>query len=257
MLSNWSALFATFCFASGSSFGMSFVESGVKVVEERPSLGFYADFGSIDKATISYQEQISNDPSYEAMNYNETSITATPTIGFAGHIPFLWNKYLDATTTVGFSNWDITAKKTQGRRDADGNLLDPTGNVVPEALLKRSFNVFNVIIEGGPELGFPIYEDYGTQQLLKPFVQVRGIFIKTFNQSDEVFWKNKQAFGYAYVGGLRYTFNNISVSAGVRSEVISWTPSYDPTEGDAAKNNLDITYERNFKPWLALEFAFY
>ena len=257
MFRKWSTSFTVICLTSVSSFGMSFVEAGEKVVEERPSLGFYADFGSIDKATILYKEQISNDPSYEAMNYNETSISTTPTIGFAGHIPFLWNKYFDATATVGFNSWDITAKKTQGRTNADGDFLDPTGNVVPEDRLDRSFNVFNVIIEGGPELGFPIYEDYDSQQLVKPFVQVRGIFIKTFNQSNEVFWKNKQAFGYAYVGGLRYSFNNISIGAGVRSEVVSWTPLYDPTEGDSAKNDLDITYERNFKPWLAVEFSFY
>ena len=196
--------------------------------------------------------------------YDKVDIKTSPTVGFAGHIPFLWNKYVDATATVGFNKWEITAKRTNPNYlntvvniDEQGNETTTTTPLtVPDDRLDRSFDVFNVVIEGGPEIGFPLYEDFDSQRLIKPYVQLRGIFIKTFVQGDAN-WKNKQAFGWSYVGGVRYSFDNISISGGLRTERVSWTPIYDPTEGDSDKNDLDMSYERNYKPWLAVEFSFY
>lgn len=238
------------------SYGMSYSESDVQVVEERPSLGFYVDFGSISSSKIIYKEQPQNIPSSSAIRYQDASIDVSPTFGFAGHIPFIWDKYLDATATVGFNQWDITAR-TGRETDSEGNQPDNENQIIPDEKLDRSFQVFNVIVEGGPELGFPLYTDYKTQQILKPFVQVRGMFIKTFNQTSGSYWKNTQAFGYSYVGGIRYSYNNISLGAGIRNEFVTWSPTYDPIEGDSEKNSLLVEYERNFKPWIALEFSFY
>lgn len=237
--------------ACTTGFSMSYSQSDNQVVEERPSLGFYFDYGPIDSYKVEYKEQISNftNPDDVGTIYESTGLYVSPTVGFAGHIPFLWNKYLDATATVGFNEWVITAKTYQ---DANSE-----GMAIPAEKRDQSFKTFNVIIEGGPELGFPIYEDYETQQLVKPFVQVRGMFIKTFNTTSDSHWKSDQAFGYAFVGGLRYSYDYISFGVGVRKEHVSWEPLYDPAEGPQDKNELKVEYDRDFKPWVAVEFSFY
>ncbi len=161
--------------ATASSYAMSYEQSSVQEVEERPSLGFYLEYGTPDSYEITYIEQNNNgvDQSGGESNgviYENKTLDVTPTIGFAGHIPFIWDKYLDATATVGGSQTKITAKTNK--------TLDPDSNEIKLARRTRIHETFNVIIEGGPELGFPLYLDYKSQQIIKPFVQVRAYLSK-------------------------------------------------------------------------------
>ncbi len=251
MIKNLSLLFFL---AAASSYAMSYEQSSVQEVEERPSLGFYLEYGTPDSYEITYIEQNNNglDQSGGESNgviYENKTLDLTPTIGFAGHIPFIWDKYLDATATVGGSQTKITAKTTK--------TLDPDSNEIKLARRTRVHETFNIVIEGGPELGYPVYLDYKSQQIIKPFVQVRGIFIKTFNTSPNSNWKNDQAFGWSYVGGVRWSINQISFGAGIRSEYVFWEPGYDPVAGNVKKNTLKVEYVKEYKPWVTVEWGFY
>ena len=230
--------------------------------EERPSLGLYFEPTSIDESSIEfhYKEIPSAGGAVAEADAEEDAVTASyrlkdgievsPLIGIGGHLPFLWNPYFNATMVVGFQTHKY-------------NLVSTDERTVEAGTNEKTLTSYTVVIQGGPELGLPLYTDEQSQQMVKLYGFGQVIIGKTFLDSKTNF-KNDAYYGYNYGSGLRYAISRFSVAAGVKSSTWIWKPLYDESKGNIDSsigedrvNKMRVYYEQFLTPYIDVKLSLF
>jgi hypothetical protein len=228
--------------------------------EERPSLGLYMDFTSISNVEFSYQEipnpgqaktgSLDSGDSTVASYDLAKGIEVSPLIGIAGHLPFLWNNYFNATMVVGFQHhaYHLTS--------ADSRTIDAGTN-------EKTMESYSVVIQGGPELGLPLYTDFKSQQMFKIFAYGQVIIGKTFLDGESNF-QNDPYWGYNYGFGVRYAIKRFSLSAGTKTAEWIWKPVYqedvgniDPDLGEDLVNKMRVRYTQFYNIYFDIKYSLF
>jgi hypothetical protein len=240
--------------------------------EERPAIGPFVEYTNIEVESFTYKERISEDNGnivhYQLKNQ---TLDVTPLIGITAHLPFIWPNYLTANAILAgqFHEYDLVAKNssvpvenTDNPESAvkyinvDNQTLATNGNVST-----KSFSTFAFMIEGGPELGLPLYTNYETQTMFKLLAYGHISFGQSFNFNTN--FEKALYFGALYGGGFRYSFQRWSLDLGFKNGITKWHPVYDPAKGEIStedpkkRNDLEIIYTQVFNPYLSIKWAVY
>lgn len=213
--------------------------------EERVALGLYLEWPNIVDEHFTYYEVIDkNDFDAKGSRFVNTKFSATPQVGVGGHIPFLWNRVLNASGHVSYQkiDYEFEAEKPVG---AKKNL--------------RTLTTHSIVVQAGGEVGIPLYSSPVTDRMFKLIGYLHMIIGKDFIvQNEPKNWEYKNPYwGWAWGGGARYAFDMFSISAGVKNAYWLWRPSYDPSQGREEDNHMRVRFDEFLTPFITLEFALY
>lgn len=117
------------------------------------------------------------------------------------------------------------------------------------------------MIEGGPELGLPLYTNYQTQTMFKLLSFGHISFGQSFNFDTN--FQKALYFGAFYGAGFRYSYQRWSFDLGFKNGITKWHPVYDPAKGaiDSSQpekqNDMEVVYTQMFNPYLSIKWAVY
>jgi hypothetical protein len=239
-------LIVPFLLAAGA-FAQSSQTPGV--YEERPGFGLYAEWVRVDAMEFSYAEVLDRTDTNVTRYTPSEEITPSPIIGITGMLPFLWHNYLNLQATVGgqFHNFKL---KTVGVDSA----------AIKAGKEKLDFSTFSFVIQGGPELGYPVWTDVESQQMLKPVAFGNILVAKTFNSNTE--FTNDMMFALTTGGGMRYTIKRVGLTAGVKWGWWYWKPTYNDSESSlnsdgVDRNRMRMTYRQVASPYVDLKYSIF
>jgi len=209
--------------------------------EERPVLGFFYEHSSIEKGDVNFKYKIMQDVNGEIKS-KETKLKSVsydvPLIGVGGNMPF--NNYFGLNGLVGFQSikFDFTT---------------PVGG-------NESITPALLIVQPGFEVGFPVFVDYHNQSMFKFYGYADAILGKIFLGGDSKF-SNGELWGYAYGGGVRFAWNMIGISTGVRFAYEFWKLDYDGIETlsntTTKQYDFDVDFTTYAKPFINLTISLY
>lgn len=210
--------------------------------EERVSLGLYAEWPLIVDEHFTYREVIDQEDLHPSGTpHKNTLFAATPQIGLAGHLPFLWNNVLNATGHVTYQ------------------MIEYEFESLSSPAVTRKLTTHSIVVQAGGEAGIPLYANPVTDKMFKVFGYLHIIVGKDFIvQNSPKNWEYKNPYwGWAWGGGARYAFDMFSISAGVKNAYWLWKPSYDPSKGSEKENFLRVRFDEWLTPFITFEFALY
>jgi hypothetical protein len=236
-------------------------DSSGYVYEERPAVGLYYELtGELQNVSATYRIM--------RQNFN-VDVTGGPTFGVGAQLPVY--PYLGINGIVGIQqiivDYNIQSSNAiqqmmLGDRDSTFVLAGDTTPQFGLGLTSDDLNgqmlSRNLIIQAGAELGYPVYSDYKSDFMIKPYAFGSGILGKTF--FDDSKFKNTTLWGYAYGAGVRIAWRSVAVEAGVRASHTFWQTYFDPSDmtgEQATDDEFMLDYDTPISPFVKAVYSLY
>jgi hypothetical protein len=215
--------------------------------EERPSLGFYGELSTISSidASLQLKNKVTGDSlSRYSVKDSKNDVKISPMMGVAGHLPFIPSV---------FKYW-VNVSGVVGGQNTEYTFTDSVGT-------EKKVSSFNFVIQGGPELGIPVWTSVESQQMFKVFGFSHVSLQPTFHAKSFEF-KNSLALGWAWGTGARYAVDRLSISGGVKNTPqLLWKPGFNESaekaQGTSSENKLRVLYSQEWIPYITLEYSLY